>query len=162
ILLTRSAFDSARQYVLEHPMVGGIEETPDLHWIAHGPYVMKGSADPVDIYEVGAVGLAPLRAPADSEKARRAVKPGDEDVLGWRPASGLEVPDRKGWIIQRKLGEGGFGEVWLGEHRKTREHRAFKFCFDAERLRSFKRELTLFRLLRDVQGARDDIAHLYE
>lgn len=161
ILLTRSAFDSARQYVLEHPAVNG-SEAPAIQWIAHGPYVMKGSDDPVDVFEVGAVGAAPLRAPPDSEKARRAVKPGDEDVLGWRPASGLEVPDRKGWFLDHKLGEGGFGEVWLGEHRKTREHRAFKFCFDADRLRSFKRELTLFRLLREVLGERDDIAKLYE
>ena len=38
----------------------------------------------------------------------------------------------------------------------------FKFCFDAERLRSFKRELTLFRLLREELGDRHDIARLYE
>lgn len=161
ILLTRSAFDSARQYVLAHPRVGDVDP-PDLRWIAHGPYVMKGSEEPIEVFEVGAAGLAPLKAPGDSEKAKRAIKPGDEEVLGWRPASGLEVPDRKGWVLKQKLGEGGFGEVWLGEHVKTREHRAFKFCFDAERLRSFKRELTLFRLLRSALGDRDDIAHLYE
>lgn len=161
ILLTRSAFDSARQYVLAHPRIDDVDP-PDLRWIAHGPYVMKGSEEPIEVFEVGAAGLAPLKAPGDSEKAKRAIKPGDEEVLGWRPASGLEVPDRKGWVLKQKLGEGGFGEVWLGEHVKTREHRAFKFCFDAERLRSFKRELTLFRLLRSALGDRDDIAHLYE
>ena len=44
----------------------------------------------------------------------------------------------------------------------TKEPRVFKFCFDADRLGSFKRELTLFRLLRDALGDRPDIARLLE
>ncbi|MEM7386482.1 MAG: WD40 repeat domain-containing serine/threonine protein kinase, partial [Verrucomicrobiota bacterium] len=57
---------------------------------------------------------------------------------------------------------GGFGEVWLARHQNTKEERVFKFCFDPERLRSFRRELTLFRLLRDALGKREDIAALYD
>ncbi len=83
-------------------------------------------------------------------------------MLGWRPASGLHVPQRIGWVLDRKLGEGTFGEVWLARHESIREHRVFKFCFDADRLRSFKREVTLFRLLRDSLGERPDIACLYD
>ena len=69
---------------------------------------------------------------------------------------------RGGWTLEKKLGEGGFGEVWLGRQGKLRGQRVFKFCFDPDRLRSFKREITLFRLLRDVMGDRDDIARLHD
>lgn len=161
ILMTRSIFDDARQYVREHPQRGN-DEGPGLQWMAHGLYLFKGSEEPVDVYEVGASGFAPLRAPLDSEKARRAVSAIEEETLGWRPAAGLEVPRRRGWFLVEKLGEGGFGEVWLGRHNRTKDQRVFKFCFDADRLRSFKRELLLFKLLRDKLGDRKDIARLYE
>ncbi|MCC6908722.1 MAG: tetratricopeptide repeat protein [Phycisphaerales bacterium] len=161
ILLTRALFDSARQYVRQHPP---IENGPALtiRWMAHGPYKFKGTDEPLEVFEVGAEGQSPLHAPRDSEKAHRALAPGEDETLGWRPASGLEVPTRGGWKLERRIGEGGFGEVWLGVHEKTRVHRAFKFCFDQDRLRSLKRELTLFRVLREVLGDRDDIARLYE
>lgn len=161
ILLTRAMFDSARQYVRQHP-VAADGHVLTIRWMAHGPYLFKGTDEPLEVFEVGAEGEAPLRAPQDSEKARRAIAPGQDETLGWRPAIGLDVPTRGGWKLERRIGEGGFGEVWLGVHEKTRVHRAFKFCFDQDRLRSLKRELTLFRILREVLGDRDDIARLYE
>lgn len=161
ILLTRALFDSARQYVRQHPVTSD-GRTLTIRWMAHGPYKFKGTDEPLEVFEVGAEGEAPLRAPRDSEKAHRALAPGEDETLGWRPAIGLDVPTRGGWKLERRIGEGGFGEVWLGVHEKTRVHRAFKFCFDQDRLRSLKRELTLFRVLREVLGDRDDIARLYE
>ncbi len=163
ILLTRHAFDDARQYVRRHPASAGGGDVPPLSWLKHGLYRFKGKEDdPLEVFEVGAVGHAPLRAPPGSEKVQRVVRPDEEEMLGWRPAIGQEVPRRDGWILQRPIGAGGFGEVWLGQNRKTRAQRAFKFCFDADRVRSFRRELTLFRLLHEALGDRADIAKLHE
>ncbi len=161
ILLTRGPFDEARHFVRAHPADGSGPPLA-LTWLAHGPYLFKGVEDPVEVFEVGAADFAPLSVPPDGEKAKRAVRPGEEEALGWRPACGLEVPGRTGWLLARKLGEGGFGEVWLAEQPKLKQRRVFKFCFDEERLRSFKRELTFFRLLRDALGERQDIARLYD
>ena len=83
-------------------------------------------------------------------------------MRGWRPSVGLPIPTRESWIVEQSLGEGGFGEVWLARHQNTKQHRVFKFCFDANRLRSFKREITLFRLLKEKLGERSDIARLLD
>ena len=161
-LLTRHAFDDARQYVRAHPLLSEDDDPPPIAWAAHGPYLFKGKDEPLEVFEVGAVGSAPLSPPGDAEKARRAIRPGEEETLGWRPAQGVEVPGRPGWNLVRKLGEGGFGEVWLAEQERLKQERVFKFCFDEDRLRSFKRELTFFRLIRDALGERTDIARLYD
>ena len=38
----------------------------------------------------------------------------------------------------------------------------FKFCFDADRLRSLKREVVLFRLLKEALGDRRDISRVID
>jgi WD40 repeat protein/class 3 adenylate cyclase len=161
ILLSRAPFDEGRLHVSAHPPSRD-GEAPALEWLAHGPYRFNGYEEPIEVFEVGAKGHAPLIPPLDAEKAKRALRPGDEETLGWRPAEGLEIPGRLGWRIAKKLGAGGFGEVWAGQHAKTRERRAFKFCFDAERLRALKREVTLTRLLRETLGEREDIVRIFD
>ncbi|HLE84754.1 MAG TPA: protein kinase [Thermoanaerobaculia bacterium] len=156
-LLTRAAFDLARQAAAREPVAEG-----QLRWLAHGAYVLKGVAEPVEVFEVGETGFAPLLVPKSTAKARRAVAAGDEITLGWRPAPGLEVPRRPHWRLAEKLGEGGFGEVWRAAHEKTGENRVFKFCYQPDRLRSLKREVTLFRLLKETLGSRRDIARILD
>jgi len=70
--------------------------------------------------------------------------------------SGAPVPHRAEWTFESSLGGGGSGEVWLTQHRATREKRVFKFARDASSLVSLKREITLFRLMRDTLGERAD------
>jgi serine/threonine protein kinase len=152
ILITRNAFDLARQLP-----VPGFDK---IQWLAHGSYELEGVEEPLDLCEVGVEGLAPLVPPRESERARRRLV---QDVIaGWRPAPGMELPRRLFWRMEKKLGEGGFGEVWLAAHAKTGERRVFKFCYDAEKLRALQREITLFRLLKETLGDRDDIARILD
>src|SRR5205814_6166250 len=87
ILLTREAFNSARQFV---DKLG--EELPAVRWSAHGPYLFKGNDEPMEVFEVGLEGVSPMSPPANSDKAKRYVRPGEEQTLGWRPAIGQELP----------------------------------------------------------------------
>jgi serine/threonine-protein kinase len=89
------------------------------------------------------------------------VPAGNESVLGWRPAIGQVVPGTR-WVLEGKLGAGGFGEVWLARHQTTRDERVFKFCFQAERVRFLKRELTLFRVLKERVGNHRNIVRLHD
>lgn len=46
-------------------------------------------------------------------------------------AVGDTVPNREMWVLERKLGGGGFGEVWLARHEWKDERVAVKFCLDS-------------------------------
>lgn len=157
ILLTRSAFDNARQ-VLKGEEIEGVGT---LSWLNHGAYVLKGVDEPLEICEVGEEGFAALKPPADSQKVHRYVSLEGEPLWGWRPASGQAVPQTQ-WLLEEKLGEGNFGEVWLGYHQKLKERRVFKFCFRADRVRPLKREVTLFRLLKERLGEHPRIVRLHD
>lgn len=156
ILMTRSAFDSARSQLLEAP------DGSPLTWLAHGSYLCKGIDDPIEVCEVGIQNSSALKSPKDSDKARRNVAFDEEATLGWRPAPGQEIPHRKNWILESKLGDGGFGEVWLASQKHTHVRRVFKFCFQADRLKGLKREVALFRILKESLGDRGDIAQILD
>ncbi len=156
ILMTRAVFDNARQSLRGEEFA----DISALEWLNHGRYELKGVEEPVEICEVRAANAATTAPPKTSDKARR-VADGEEPVLGWRPAVGQPVGNTD-WVLEEKLGEGGFGEVWLGRHRRLKDRRVFKFCFQADRIRSLKRELTLFRLIKERIGEHPNIVRLHE
>lgn len=155
ILTSRAVFDIGRAAA---EAISPAQST--LRWLAHGDYALEGQSGPLEVFEVGAHGFAPLEAPAGSPSLRAVGI--ERTVLGWRPAPGQSVPQRPHWQLRRKLGEGGFGEVWLTEHAKTGDKRVFKFCVEVDRLRSLQREVTLFRLLKESLGSRRDITRILD
>ena len=158
-LLTRHAFDSSRQHLSQNPA----DPSVPLAWVAHGRYRFKGNEeDPLEVFAVAPAGSHALDVPPDSEKAVRVTVNAVDDTGAWRPAVGQTIPFRDNWVVEKQIGEGGFGEVWLACNKRTKELRVFKFCFDVERLRSFKRELTLFRLLQSEFGNRKEFLRLYD
>ena len=144
ILMTRFAFDSARQVLKGEDLEG----LGPVIWLSHGRYRLKGVEDPIEICAVGEKDRSPTTRPASTEKSQRLDAPDDEPVLGWRPAMDQVVPQTR-WRLENMLGEGGFGEVWLAHHQVLGDRCVFKFCFRADRARSLKREVTLFRLMKE-------------
>ena len=68
--------------------------------------------------------------------ATRARPPEDTPLFSTRVlpvfAQGNPLPGLSSWLLERKLGGGGFGEVWLAKHAWDPEQkpRAVKFCTD--------------------------------
>ncbi len=70
ILLSRPIWDDARRNVRAHPRIEASRQ-PELIWQGHGRYLLKGTDEPLEVFEVGARGIAALRQPPDSPKAAR-------------------------------------------------------------------------------------------
>ena len=152
-LLTHLAFELARR----HHGIGELTQRSRLRWLAHGKYQFGSTSEPVELFEVGLEGAAPFLPPESSANAQ-AVAEGP--LPGWRPAPGALIPQRPGWQIERQLGTGGFGDVWLARATRDGEPRVFKFCYDVERLSTLQREITIFRLLGEELGERPDIVRV--
>lgn len=73
-----------------------------------------------------------------------------------------EVPGRPNFVLDRQLNPARGSEVWLARHAKTGEPRVFKLCADGEQLAALKREATLYRVLTESLGERDDIVRVLD
>lgn len=76
--------------------------------------------------------------------------------------AGDAVPGRDQWKLLHSLDNTGTKDVWLAEHGKTRELRVFKFAWDGVRLVALKREVTLWRYLRESLGERPEFVRIFE
>jgi serine/threonine protein kinase/WD40 repeat protein len=79
----------------------------------------------------------------------------------WTPAANAIIPGTQ-WRLVEQVGQGGTGQVWLGQHDQLAERRIFKFCDTEEKARTLKRELTLFRLLKEHVGRNPHFIQLHE
>lgn len=92
-----------------------------------------------------------------SVRTAEAVGPAEEKDPVLQPQK--RPPLRPNWVLQERLGVGGRNEIWLARHDKTGQPRVFKFAPDATGMRALKREITLYRVLRQTPGIED---HLLE
>ena len=98
----------------------------------------------------------------------RLTGPVEKVAVGARLASRLDlkiggpVPGRAHFVLERQLSASAGAEVWVARHGKTAEKRVYKFTDDGERLRTLKREVTLYRVLREGLGERDDLIRILD
>lgn len=142
------------------PNPNGLDNAPACVWRGYGLFQLKGLEpdQPVDVVEVGYPEIAPLEPPPDSEK-------GSNIHTAWRPKPGQPILAREEYTLEKQIGEGGFGEVWLacrGEPGGPGIRRVFKFCFEPDRLRSFRREGLFANLFDQRLNNRGNILQIYE
>jgi len=75
---------------------------------------------------------------------------------------GGQVPHRENFKLLALIGASSNSEVWLARHRKTGESRVYKFTPHGEQLSALKREVTLYRVLRDSLGERADFVKVLD
>lgn len=166
VLCSRIVGDDARQALKG----ADLEGSSPLRWVSHGPYLLAGRDEPLSICEVGEEGVAPFRKPGAGEKSKPVEVA--QEVEGWRPGLDSVLPGTN-WVMERKLGEGGFGEVWLARDRAlTARKTVFKFCLLKNKVPSLRREFDVFNHLvtaagrtppgiAQVLGAHDDAPPYY-
>jgi eukaryotic-like serine/threonine-protein kinase len=96
----------------------------------------------------------------DAKVERVAIGRRFESAFDLQP--GIAVPGRESYVLDAPLGSSSQSEVWLARHAKTHDRRVFKFCSSGERLSALKREFTLYRVLRESLGDRDDYARVLD
>ena len=84
-LLTRGAEEMARRAAVDR-----LSADRRVRWIGHGFYRFKGVESPVEVFEVGVEGFAPLRPPPESEKVK--AEPGFT-------TGPIHVRQRRRWLV---------------------------------------------------------------
>lgn len=74
----------------------------------------------------------------------------------------MRPPLRPNWVLRSMLGASSRNEVWLARHDKTGQARVFKFAHDASGMRAIKREITLYRVLRQTPGMADNLLEVLD
>lgn len=84
----------------------------------------------------------------------------ERQVVGRRLASQIKLqsgepaPGRESYWLSQLLASNVSNETWLIRHPKTGDQRILKFAVDGEQLTNLKREVTLYRVLRESLGDR--------
>ncbi|CAM2063908.1 Protein kinase [Sulfidibacter corallicola] len=152
---------SARQTLLTRPVLelglAGARETPfsdkPFQWVSHGDYLLSRNTPPLEVCELGNTEHAPFTAPIQKSSL------GDTGVttLPWQPKEGAEIPGRKNWALHDRLRKSKTLSEWVAVHKKTGDRRVFKLTSDTDQLKLLKREVAVYRLLKEELDDRADI-----
>lgn len=151
----KAPFADIRKAVLEAKPLRLSDVLPDCPPELDATIARAVRRNPADrFFSVAALGRALLRVGA-------SVSDGQEEPPPWRPGKGETIPGT-GWKLTEHLGSGSTGDVWLGCHAETGVVNVFKFCDSEDKVRSLKREATLFRLLKERVGRHPNLIQLHE
>jgi non-specific serine/threonine protein kinase len=81
---------------------------------------------------------------------------------GLKLKSGDRVSGTNHYILVDQLSSSNGRQVWLAEHRKSKERRVFKLVDDAKNLTGLKREVTINRILNQSADITENITKLYD
>lgn len=144
-----------RQAILEDTPVRLAEALPGCHPLLDEIVAKAVRRDPVDrYYSISSLSRALVRTASQIDSPAKPASP-------WEPTANVTVPGTN-WKLIRKLGEGSAGQVWLAQHEELEERRIFKFCDTEEKARTLKREMTLFRLLKERVGRNPHFIQYHE
>jgi TolB-like protein/class 3 adenylate cyclase len=96
-----------RQVLLTAAAAGVRQRVPhelggrEVLWRSHGAFALKGASEPIEIQEVGAQGLAPLRPPSPGEKARPLGSRLSPRALALSVAALLAIAGGAWWTLGR-------------------------------------------------------------
>lgn len=82
--------------------------------------------------------------------------------VGASLGAGDPVPGRTHWCLLRSMEASPHSEVWLAKNARTHDLRVFKFATNLARLKALRREVTVFRFLRESLGDRPEFTRILE
>lgn len=146
---------------------------PSADWVEHGDVYIKGSSSTADDesipFALGEVGddssFEALAIPAEIKTGPAMAAESQAESNRWLPAIGKKVRGVENWQLHERLGEGGFGEVWLAvqfdDNHKITERTIFKFSKSASGDASLRREVKVLRAMEgNLDRYKDFVAEL--
>jgi len=155
VMLTRLAFDLART-TIKKPEAKALDP---LMWVNHGPYLVSGLTEPLEICEVGQTKEKTLPAPASTPILEQQSAPMDLGIWGWRPAVGVLVPNTK-FIMEEKIAENEFSENWRAGVEGTKDTFMFRFCIGKDWLESLQAEEKQLAVIKQKIGVHRNVVGL--
>lgn len=161
ILMTGPAFDTARQSFKKDDLKKeDLDKIGPLSWMNHGPYLLSGIEEPLEICEVAEVKKEPIPAPAASEKAQRQAQDNDQTLWGWRAALGQTVPGTT-FVLEERTADGRYGEVWVGKDERANQQRMFRFCARKDWVEALKEQENVFQALKKKVGENRNVVGIH-